>query len=158
MPRRLKYRYLTAATVVIGVVEGGTDRAVRPAALRRTSGQPGGSGGVRYHATVDCAAARARCGATAVRRIARICDTHAAACVTAHHRAYVEIDPKESLTSPQKRTAETPGARRTLKTDCDGCTAKHAFEDAIAPLSLRTLRLGGDIPFVQWIYSSSHKG
>ena len=49
-------------------------------------------------------------------------------------------------TSLQKRTAEAPGARRTLKTDRDGCTAKYAFEDAIAHLPLRTLRRCGNVP------------
>jgi len=33
--------------------------------------------------------------------------------------------------------------------DCDECTTKHAFEDAMAHLPLRTLRLCGDIPFLQ---------
>jgi len=30
------------------------------------------------------------------------------------------------MTSLQKRTAETPGAQRTLKTNRDGCMAKYA--------------------------------
>jgi len=52
-----------------------------------------------------------------------------------------------ALTSSlQTCTAETPGVRRTLKTDCDGCTAKHAFEDAIAHLPLRYHA------FLQWTH------
>jgi hypothetical protein len=57
-----------------------------------------------------------------------------------------------------KRTAETPSVRRTLKTDRDGCTVKHAFEDARAHLSLQTLRRCGDILFCSGLLKCNESG
>jgi len=35
--------------------------------------------------------------------------------------------PLKNMTSLQKRTAETPGTQRTLKTTHDGCVAQHTW-------------------------------
>jgi len=56
---------------------------------------------------------------------------------------------KAMLTSLQKRTAETLRAQRTLKTNCMDAQQSMRVRDSLWHPSLRTLRLSGDLPFLQ---------
>jgi len=56
------------------------------------------------------------------------------------------------MTSLQKRTAETPSAQRVKKRTMDAQRSIQVH-DAIRKPPLRTLRLGGDMPFLQWTHT-----
>jgi hypothetical protein len=57
--------------------------------------------------------------------------------------------PYATMTSLQKRTAETPGAQRTSKTRYARRSVMR-WSDSLWHLPLRTLRRCGDLPFLQW--------
>jgi hypothetical protein len=67
--------------------------------------------------------------------------------VYAERQAPIVKEPFSSMTSPQKRTAETPGAQRTQKRIVTDAWRSVRGHDALWNPSLRTLRLCGDIPF-----------
>ena len=76
-----------------------------------------------------------------------VCATFAARLV---RRASVGSDSAAAyLTLLQKRTAETPRAQRTLKTNTMDAWRSMRVRDARENLPLRTPRLCGDIPFLQ---------
>ena len=67
---------------------------------------------------------------------------------------HIRTDPGAlwDVTSLQKRTAETPRAQRTQKRTVTDAWRSVRGHDALWNLSLRTLRLCGDIPFLQWTH------